>query len=80
MQPGLHYPIPMNTRVRIPDSYLGRRSMGTVVGISSMQIVFMYIVLLDEPYQAEFGEIRALTVLGSELESEDGTTNWRHPA
>lgn len=67
----------MNTRVRIPDSYLGRKAFGTVVGVSSMHVIFHYIILLDEPFQAEFGEIRALTVIGSELTSEDGSQDWR---
>lgn len=77
LKPTLHYPVPMNTRVRIPDSYLNRKSFGTVVGVSSSHIVFLYIVLLDEPFQADFGEIRALSVIGSELVSEDGLTDWR---
>ncbi len=75
--PTFHYPIPMNSRVRVPDTYLGRKAVGTVVGISSVYMAFTYIVLLDEPHTAEFGEISAITVLGPELTSEDGLSDWR---
>lgn len=67
----------MNTRVRIPLHYLGRVATGTVIGVASATIIFSYIVLLDESVSTEYGEVRALTVSGSELESEDGTSNWR---
>lgn len=73
----MHKPVPMNTRVKIPDSYLGKRHYGTVVGVSFVHVVFGYIVLLDESHLADFGEIKAICVNGPELESEDGMTNWR---
>lgn len=75
--PALHKHVPMFTRVRIPDHYLGRKATGTVVGIAALHVVFSYIVLLDEVIQSEYGPQRALVVGGAELVSEDGATNWR---
>lgn len=75
--PTMHKPVPMNSRVRIPTEYLGYPTTGTVVGIGAMHVIFLYIVLLDKPHASEHGEIRAMTVGGSQLESEDGLTNWR---
>lgn len=76
-EPALHKSVPMGARVRVPPHYHGHVATGTVVGIASLHVVFIYIVLMDEPFPSEFGECRALTVGGSELESEDGTVNWR---
>lgn len=76
-EPGLHKPVPMNARVRIPAHYIGKPATGTVVGIAMIHIVFCYIVLLDEPIDTEYGQQRALSIGGAELESEDGTANWR---
>jgi len=77
--PVLHKAVPMGVRVKVPPAYLkGRQNVwGTVVGVSFAHLVFGYIVFLDESFQAEHGEIRALTVIGSELEAEDGS-NWRN--
>jgi hypothetical protein len=67
----------MNTRVIVPKHYLGKDNIrGTVVGISSMHVVFGYIVLLDEAIQTEFGETRAVIVNGPELNGENGE-HWR---
>lgn len=82
LTPIFHKVVPMETRVKVPSSYLNNRQnvSGTVVGISFAHVVFGYIVLLDEPFQAErLGKIRALVVLGSELEAEDGS-NWKNDA
>lgn len=76
-EPSLHKSVPIGARVRVPSHYLGHAAVGTVVGISSVHIIFFYIVLMDEPFPSEYGECRALTVSGSELDSEDGKTNWR---
>lgn len=78
-EPGLHKPVPMNARVRIPEHYLGRgkRDTGTVVGIAAIHVVFSYIILLDEPIETEYGQTRALSIGGAQLESEDGLTHWR---
>ena len=67
-QPTLHKPIPMEARVIVP--HIDR--VGTVVGISSMHVVFTYIVLLDEPWEDQ----RAVVAHGPLLEGEDGS-NWR---
>lgn len=78
MKPTLHKSIPMNTAVRLPVDWLGHEATGVVVGVATMHVVFMYIVLLDVPHQdKDFGEIRAVTVGGPQLESVDGKTNWR---
>lgn len=76
-KPTLHKPVPMGARVRIPRHYLGKEATGTVWGISMVHVVFVYIVILDDPYFGEHGETRAVTCTGPELESEDGKTNWR---
>ena len=76
--PTLHKPIPMETRVRIPAGYITMAPLyGRVVGISSIHIVFGYIVLLDHPLDTEYGPQCAVVVNGPQLESEDGLTNWR---
>ena len=83
LTPTLHKPIPMNTRVRVVKDFWGsgiqeNQFVGTVVGIASMHVIFIYIVLLDTPaLDPDFGEIRAIPIGGSGLESEDGLTNWR---
>lgn len=86
LTPALHRPVPMNSRVLVPSNYLGRPEAdlasrtGTVVGISSMHVIFTYIVLLDIPYNdPDYGEMKALAAPGSELESatEPGK-NWRN--
>lgn len=77
LTPGMHLPVPMNSRVQVPFHYLNKVATGTVVGISSCTVLFTYIVLLDEPAQSEFGQIRALSVSGYELTSEDGLSDWK---
>jgi hypothetical protein len=77
MQPTFHKPIPMNARVVVPAGFASIEPLrGTVVGISSIHVLFFYIVLLDAPLQTPYGEQRAIAVSGSQLDSEDGS-NWR---
>lgn len=76
LQPSLHKPIPMNSRVVVPAHYLGKGVSGRVVGISSMHVIFIYIVLLDVPIDSEYGRMEAISVSGSELNGEDGK-HWR---
>ncbi len=84
MLPTLHKPVPMNTRAVVPaeyefdDSVPNKVRVGTVVGIAHMHAVFHYIVLLDEPFQSEFGEQRAIVLSGSQIETPEGT-NFRLP-
>lgn len=73
LEPSLHKTIPLNTRVSIP--LINR--VGLVVGISSMHVIFHYIVLLDEEYEIPEGKVKAVAVSGTELWSEDGKSNWR---
>jgi len=78
-QPTLHKPIRMNSRVIVPEMYLGenRKSYsGTVVGISMQHVIFTYIVLLDEPSTYDGEEIKAIVVPGPDLRGADGT-DWR---
>ena len=78
--PTMHKPVPINSRVKIPNYYSkdkNKNFFGTVVGISSMHVIFTYIVLLDEFLESEFGDLKAVVVHGTELESEDGLTNWK---
>lgn len=74
--PTLHYEIPIGTRVTVGQPYCSERN-GTIVGISSCHVIFTYIVLLDEPVDSVYGQMRAIAVNGPELSSEDGKTNWR---
>lgn len=79
-EPGLHKPVPLQTRVIVPEHYLGpnRESYaGRVVGISSLHVVFSYIVLLDSPIETEYGLTSALCIGGGELMNEKGETEWR---
>lgn len=77
-KPTFHRPIPMNSHVRLPLEWLGKPATGTVVGVASMHVIFHYIVLLDEPHQdTDFGQIRAVTVGGPQLEPTDGSTGWK---
>lgn len=78
LTPTMHKSIPMNTRVVIPKgNYYPEDLVGTVVGISSVFVIFYYIVLLDVPIISEYGEQRAISVRGSVLESEDRLSNWK---
>ena len=46
--PTFHLPVPMNTRVIVPDYYFKNKNIaGTVVGVSSIGFIFTYIVLLE---------------------------------
>lgn len=79
-QPTLHKPVPIGTRVRIPENYSKEKSqplLGVVAGISSMHVIFTYIVILDKSLNSEFGELKAVVVVGPDLISEDGLTNWK---
>lgn len=82
-KPTLHRPIPLGTRVRLPDTYVGPDVFGTVTGISTCHVVFFYIVTLDEAvHDARYdvgdvpGMISTVTVLGTELTAEDGSQPW----
>jgi hypothetical protein len=73
-EPALHKNVPMGARVVVP-SYAGGGT-GTVVGISSVHILFSYIVLLDVPIDSPYGITSAVCVGGPELNDVDGT-HWR---
>jgi hypothetical protein len=63
----------MNTRVLIPAGYCATTAhMGTVVGISSMHVIFGYIIQLDEPIDTEYGIQHAVIMYGSQIETPDG--------
>ena len=58
LQPALHKPIPMGSRVVVPDSYLKEKGItGTVAGISSTHILFTYIVILDKEVETDYGTV-----------------------
>lgn len=79
-EPALHNPVSLQTRVLVPEQYLGpnRESYaGRVVGISFLHVVFVYIVLLDVPIETEYGLTSAICVGGSELRNEQGEYQWR---
>lgn len=80
MGPTLHKPVPMGSRVYIPEYFSinkEKKLTGTVAGVASVHVIYTYIVLLDESIQSEeFGELKAVVVNGPELEGVDGS-NWR---
>lgn len=77
-EPTLHKPVLLNTKVLIPTYYHQEedRKSGVVVGIASIHVIFSYIVLLDEPLETIFGQMRTVVVNGPELEAPDGS-NWK---
>lgn len=78
--PTLHKPVPMQTRIIVPRQYLGIHRAtfgGRVVGIASCNIIFMYIVLLDEPLMLWDEVVNAIVVDGCNLMDEDGVYAWR---
>lgn len=78
LQPTLHKPVPMGSRVKVPKYFHSSSAelWGEVVGISFAHVIFGYIVLLDEPLETLYGPQKAVVVNGPELEGPDGT-NWR---
>lgn len=79
LQPTLHKPVPMKTRVKIPSYFHAdkeKERFGFVAGVASCHVIFTYIVLLDEPLETPYGEVNAVVVNGPELEAEDGS-NWK---
>lgn len=75
--PTMHKEIPMETPVVIPAGmYSVGPLTGKVVGIASTHIMFYYIVLLDSPIENLYGSMRAVSVVGTALESPGGS-NWR---
>ncbi len=77
LQPTLHKPVPMNSRVALPEEWLGRHATGTVVGIASIHVVFQYIVLLDTPIVSEYGEQKAVVCGGPQLTCLETGKSWR---
>lgn len=71
--PLYHAPIPMETRVLLP-SYVGDGALkGTVIGISTQVLNFIYIVLLDESISNREGQmVRGCTIPGTELRDLEG--------
>ena len=75
--PTMHKPVPMGARVKIPDYYGMGGEWGVVAGIASTHVIFHYIVILDKPFNdPDYGEVKAVSVIGSELEGENGE-HWR---
>lgn len=77
LMPTLHKPVPLQTRVRVHESYLGHEVRGTVAGIASQHVVFMYIIVLDEPHVFDGEAFTAITVVGSHLMNENGEFEWK---
>lgn len=77
MLPTLHKPVPMGSRVIIPEQFLKKDNvMGVVAGIAFVHVIFGYIVILDEPVETEYGTQKAIVVSGSELRGVNGE-DWR---
>lgn len=76
LQPTFHKPVPMGSRVILPEVWAGKSATGTVVGIASATVLFGYIVLLDTPIVSEYGVQKAVVCSGCELMNEAGG-DWR---
>jgi hypothetical protein len=80
LQPTLHKPVPLQTRVIVPVQYLGadkHNFKGIVAGIATVHVIFTYIILLDEPIVTNDGLTSAIIVDGPNLMDEDGVYAWR---
>jgi hypothetical protein len=80
IQPTMHKPVPLGSRVVIRGGLYSntlKELRGEVSGIASMHVLFHYIVSLDpDSYiETEYGTYKTISVLGTFLESEDGS-NW----
>ena len=73
----LHKPIPLGSRVRLDKLLVPSQPTGTVVGVSSRHAIIGYIVLLDQPILLSEETHYAVVAYGTELESEDGQSNWK---
>ena len=62
-----HTAIPMFSRVQIDSSVLADEPMGTVIGIASKHVIFMYIVQLDIAILVDGEFHTGITVPGSLL-------------
>jgi hypothetical protein len=76
LQPTLHKPIPLGSKVRVVTQPGDPVLTGEVVGISSLYVIFNYIILLDEPVRDGYGTHRAVCYPGTLLEGLDGTS-WK---
>lgn len=82
-QPTLHKPVPMESIVHVPNLYAGNdghnkvNTRGKVVGIAFVNVIFNYIVLLDESIDTPHGKISAIVCDGANLRDENGVYAWR---
>lgn len=67
-QPQLHAAIPMESRVQVDASIHLMAPTGTVIGVASMHVIFIYIVFLDQTLLIDDEWVRAITVPGSQLQ------------
>lgn len=77
IQPALHKPVPIGSRVLVPDHFLKEKGVaGTIAGIASTHIIFTYIVILDKEVETDYGMVKAIVVNGPELRGVNGE-DWR---
>ncbi len=68
-KPTLHKEFFVNQRVRYTYGDIGVTGTGTIIGIASMHVIFVYIVLLDEPIDSEIVKgWRGLAIPGTQLQ------------
>ena len=73
--PTMHKPIPMMTRVLLPDYVFNSRSYGNVVGVSSQGVFFTYIIELDkEIFIEDVGNVLFVSISGLELRDSEGNS------
>jgi len=77
IRPTMHRDIPIGTRVRTIKETLPKdvteELVGEVQGVASVNLFFVYIILLDRPYDLPyFGPCRCMAISGLLLEGEDG--------
>lgn len=68
--PTMHTDFPMESRVRVSIHYPIDQCpcIGTIVGIASLNIIYSYIILLDEPITIHGETYRAISVPGNQLD------------
>lgn len=63
--PTLHKPIDIGSKVSLRSN---KEISGEIIGISYMDIIFTYIVLLESPIDTPHGRVRGISVSGTELD------------
>jgi hypothetical protein len=77
LQPTLHKPVPLGSSVRIIETGSLNGKTGIVAGIAWQHVIFVYIIILDEPIQTKEGLTLAVTLPGTLLQSTVDGSDWK---